>query len=265
MRSARKPSRGWRASPATSRSASVAPCVCVSRPTSSSSPMIRSHARPASRRCSRRSRTDIRRPRSPLIEGVLLLDKPAGLTSHDAIASARRALGTRRIGHLGTLDPFATGLLVLLVGRVTRLAPYMDGEPKVYDATVSFGSETDTDDLTGAPTTSAPPPDREAAARAMAMLTGSIEQTPPAYSAKQVGGVRAYAAARRGAPLELRSTRVEVHGWVVREWRGTDVDVTITCAGGTYIRALARDLGRLADSAAHLSALRRTRSGPFHV
>jgi tRNA pseudouridine55 synthase len=205
-------------------------------------------------------------PRSPLIEGVLLLDKAAGLTSHDAIAGARRALGVRRIGHLGTLDPFATGLLVLLVGRVTRLAPYIEGEPKVYDATIAFGSETDTDDHTGRPTVTAPLPDTRAVEAAIATLTGSIQQQPPDYSAKQVEGVRAYAAARRGHPLELRSVAVDVHGWELREWRGAaELDVTITCGGGTYIRALARDLGRLASSAAHLSSLRRVRSGPFHV
>ena len=136
----------------------------------------------------------------------------------------------------------------------------------MYEATIAFGHETDTDDLTGQATVAAPPPERTAVERGMAMLTGSIEQTPPAFSAKQVGGVRAYAAARQGTPLELRAVRVDVHGWAVREWRGdAQLDVTITCGGGTYIRALARDLGRLAGSAAHLSALRRIRSGPFHV
>ena len=155
---------------------------------------------------------------------------------------------------------------MLLVGRVTRLAPYMEGEPKVYEATIAFGNETDTDDVTGTPTVAAERPSRDAVERAMTLLTGSIEQVPPAYSAKQVGGVRAYAAARRGAPLELRSARVHVHGWDVRAWRDTaEVDVTITCGSGTYIRALARDLGRLSGSAAHLAALRRTRSGPYDV
>ena len=205
-------------------------------------------------------------PRSPLIDGVLLLDKAAGLTSHDAIAGARRALGVRRIGHLGTLDPFATGLLVLLVGRVTRLAPYIAGEPKVYDATITFGSETDTDDPTGRPTVTGPLPDPSAVETAIATLTGSIQQQPPDYSAKQVDGVRAYDAARHGAPLALRSVAVDVHGWELRQWRAAaELEVTITCGGGTYIRALARDLGRRAGSAAHLSSLRRIRSGPFHV
>lgn len=198
-------------------------------------------------------------------EGLLLVDKPAGVTSHDIVARARRVLGERRIGHLGTLDPFATGLLVLLVGRVTRLAPYMAGEPKVYDAVVRFGAETTTDDATGEVTVTAPAPAPEAVRAALPRLTGAIEQLPPAYSAKQVGGQRAHAAARAGRPLELRPARVVVHDWRVHELDETHARVTIRCGGGTYIRALARDLGRLAGSAAHLEALRRTASGPFQV
>ena len=206
------------------------------------------------------------RPRSRPIEGLLLIDKPPGITSHDAIAHIRRALGERRIGHLGTLDPFATGLLVLLVGRVTRLAPYIAGEPKTYDATIRFGTETDTDDLTGRPTTGAPIPDEGGIRRALPLLTGAIEQHPPAYSAKQIAGVRAYDAARRGTPVDLRPVSVTVHQWLLRGWRSADeLNVTITCGAGTYVRALARDLGRAAGSAAHLTALRRVRSGPFDV
>jgi tRNA pseudouridine55 synthase len=197
---------------------------------------------------------------------VLLVDKSAGFTSHDAIARARRVLGVRRIGHMGTLDPFATGLLVLLVGRVTRLASYIQGEPKVYDATIRFGESTDTDDLTGRVTAAAPAPSATAVEASLPRLTGTFEQMPPAFSAKQIDGVRAYDAARRGTPLELRPSIVTVHGWTVRGWRSaTELDVTVTCGGGTYIRALARDLGTLAGSVAHLSALRRTRSGPFSV
>ena len=206
------------------------------------------------------------RPTNPQIEGVLLVDKSAGFTSHDAIARARRVLGVRRIGHLGTLDPFATGLLILLVGRVTRLAPYIEGEPKVYDATIHFGARTDTDDATGNVVETAPIPDVADVERAIASLTGTFEQVPPAYSAKQVDGIRAYDAARSGAPLALRPADVTVHAWTIRGWRDTgELDVSITCRGGTYIRALARDLGRLVGSAAHLTALRRTCSGPFSV
>lgn len=196
---------------------------------------------------------------------MLLVDKPAGMTSHDVVAVARKALGERRIGHAGTLDPFATGLLVLLVGRATRLLPWLGGEPKVYEATIRFGARTETDDLTGAVVEEAAVPDRERILAAMRDLTGTIDQLPPAYSAKQVGGVRAYAAARRGEAIALVPSRVTVHGWDVRAWRDAEADVTITCSGGTYIRALARDLGRGAGSAAHLAALRRIRSGAFDV
>lgn len=198
-------------------------------------------------------------------DGLLLVDKPAGVTSHDVVTAARRAFGESRIGHAGTLDPFATGLLVLLLGRGTRLIPYLDAEPKVYDATIRFGSETETDDGTGAVTREAPLPDPAAVDAAMATMVGDLEQRPPAYSAKQVGGVRAYAAARRGRPLDLAPVTVRVHAWTVRDRRGGDLDVTVVCGGGTYVRALARDLGREVGSAAHLVALRRTRAGRFNV
>jgi tRNA pseudouridine55 synthase len=133
------------------------------------------------------------------LAGLVLVDKPAGMTSHDAVAIVRRALKTRRVGHTGTLDPFATGLLVVLVGRGTRLIPYVDGEPKVYEATIRFGAETDTDDLTGDVVREADPPSDVAIAEAIERLTGDIDQVPPAYSAKKVDGVRAYDAARRGS------------------------------------------------------------------
>ena len=201
----------------------------------------------------------------PAIDGLLLVDKPAGITSHDVVATARRALGVRRVGHGGTLDPFATGLLVLLVGRATRLLPYLEGEPKVYAATIRLGVETDTDDGTGVAVRTAPPPGRAAVARAMLGLTGAVAQVPPAFSAKQVGGQRAHAAARRGAPLALGAAQVTVYEWATQAWRDDELDVTVVCSGGTYVRALARDLGRAADSAAHLTALRRLRSGPFDV
>jgi tRNA pseudouridine55 synthase len=198
-------------------------------------------------------------------DGVVLVDKPEGMTSHDVVAVARRALGTRRIGHTGTLDPFATGLLVLLVSNATRLQPYVEGDPKVYEATIRFGVETDTDDQTGSPIRSAPLPDRSRVEYGIAQLTGPIDQVPPAFSAKQVHGVRAYAAARRGRPLVLGSAPVVVHRWEIRAERAPDLDVVITCGSGTYVRSLARDLGALSGSAAHLTALRRTRSGPFSV
>ncbi len=196
---------------------------------------------------------------------MLLVDKPAGVTSHDVVLAARRAFGESRIGHAGTLDPFATGLLVLLLGRATRLLPHLDGVPKEYAATMVLGRETETDDLEGATVREAPPPETSAIVKAITALTGELDQVPPAYSAKRVGGQRAYEAARAGEALTLAAARVHVYGWrdVVRD--DHLLRATIACGGGTYIRALARDLGRLTGSAAHLGALRRTRSGPFHV
>jgi tRNA pseudouridine55 synthase len=174
-------------------------------------------------------------------------------------------LRTRRIGHAGTLDPFATGLLVLLVGHATRLLPHLSGEPKVYDATIEFGVETDTDDVTGAAVRTAPLPDESRVRQAIASLTGAFDQVPPDYSAKQVEGRRAYQAARGGKALALAPVRVTVHRWEVRALSTQRLDATITCAGGTYVRALARDLGRLSGSAAHVTSLRRTQSGPFAI
>ncbi len=201
----------------------------------------------------------------PTRDGLLLVDKPAGMTSHDVVLAARRAIGERRIGHAGTLDPFATGLLVLLLGRATRLLPYMNGEPKRYAATIRFGVETDTDDLEGSVVRTTPPPSRQAVEDAIPDLTGTIDQLPPAYSAKHVGGKRAYDLARAGEAPALKAVPVTVHEWRIGAWRDHDLDVEITCGGGTYIRALARDLGRLTGSAAHLRALRRTAIGPFRV
>ena len=198
-------------------------------------------------------------------EGLLLVDKPAGITSHDVVQLVRRIYGERSIGHLGTLDPFATGLLMLLIGRCTRLATFIVTEPKVYDATIRFGIETDTDDSTGTPVREASLPAAAAVDAAIPSLTGAIMQVPPAYSAKSIDGTRAYDAARQGAPLELPPVRVNVHSWTIRERRENELDVSIACGTGTYIRALARDLGRAVGSAAHLSSLRRMRSGVFDV
>lgn len=200
----------------------------------------------------------------------MLVDKPAGVSSHDVVNAARRAVGERRIGHGGTLDPFATGLLVLLVGRATRLLPHLPGEPKVYEATIRFGAETDTEDLLGAVTREAPLPTRDALLGALPSLTGSVLQVPPAYSAKRVGGRRAYDLARRGEEVTLAPVRILVHRWevldlVLADGGVREARVRVTCGGGTYVRALARDLARAAGSAAHLAALRRLRSGAFSV
>jgi tRNA pseudouridine55 synthase len=198
-------------------------------------------------------------------DGLLLVDKPAGITSHAVVDRARQVIGTRRIGHAGTLDPFATGLLILLVGRATRLLPFLDAEPKVYRATIRFGVRTSTDDPEGEPVFEAPPPEQVVVERAIATLTGHLLQRPPVFSAKRVAGVRAYAAARRGDPMTLEPVGVTVYEWRVLRREGSDLDVEVHCSGGTYIRALARDLGEATGSAAHLAALRRIRSGRFPV
>lgn len=204
----------------------------------------------------------------PTPDGLLLVDKPAGVTSHDVVNAARRALGEKRIGHGGTLDPFATGLLVLLVGRATRLLRWVHDEPKVYDAVVRFGSETDTEDLAGAVSREAPLPTRDALYAAVPTLLGEIDQVPPAYSAKRVDGRRAYELAREGREVELKPARVRIEGIVLSAFEGTDGAVAscrmhVTCGGGTYVRSLARDLARASGSAAHLTALRRERAGVF--
>ena len=203
-----------------------------------------------------------------MADGLLLVDKPAGVTSHDVVNVARRALGERRVGHAGTLDPFATGLLVVLAGRSTRLIPHVSGDPKVYEATIRFGAETDTEDLLGAVVREAPPPDEASVRAAMPALTGWLEQVPPAYSAKRVKGRRAYDLAREGVAVVLAPSRVRVDAFELLAWRHcatVEADVRVTCGGGTYIRSLARDLARAVGGAAHLSALRRVRSGAFDV
>ncbi|GAB1341432.1 tRNA pseudouridine(55) synthase TruB [Gemmatimonas sp.] len=205
--------------------------------------------------------------------GLLYVDKPAGISSHDVVAVVRRAARSRRVGHAGTLDPFATGLLVLAVGPCTRLLPYIVGEPKVYEAVIQFGHETDTDDATGAETRTGAVPDADTLCdplhpvrcAAEASLTGRISQVPPAYSAKHIGGQRAYDLARKGRDVQLAPVEVYVHAW---EWLGAGdswLRTRITCGGGTYIRALARDLGRALGTAAHCRELRRVASGPAQV
>lgn len=209
--------------------------------------------------------TDRLAERGTPVQGLLLVDKPAGMTSHDVVQHARRIFGERSIGHLGTLDPFATGLLVLLLGRATRLATFIDTEPKVYQASIRFGEETDTDDSTGIVIRTSPVPPEAGVRTAIRSLTGPISQVPPAYSAKSVDGTRAYDAARRGEPLQLAAVSVTVHEWRLIQFTDGRLNAEITCSTGTYIRALARDLGRLTGSAAHLDSLRRTRVGDFRV
>jgi len=209
-------------------------------------------------------------PTPSTTDGLLLVDKPAGVSSHDIVGAARRCFGEKRIGHAGTLDPFATGLLVLCSGRATRLLPHLPNEPKIYEATIRFGAETDTEDLLGAIVREAPLPSRDAVIAALPQFVGAVSQVPPAYSAKRVDGQRAYALARAGEAVVLEPVVILVHRWEVLEVHETngavhEMIVRITCGGGTYIRSLARDLARAVGSAAHLVALRRTQSGAFNV
>lgn len=204
------------------------------------------------------------------VDGLLLVDKPAGVSSHDVVSVARRVVGERQIGHGGTLDPFATGLLVLLLGRATRLLTYVHDEPKVYEATIRFGAETDTEDLGGVVVRQAPLPTREALVDALPRFRGDIAQVPPVYSAKRVAGRRAYEIAREGGEVALDAVSVSIGEISLAEFEERDGRVAgcrlrVSCGGGTYIRSLARDIARAAGSAAHLTALRRHRAGVFEV
>jgi len=199
-----------------------------------------------------------------MIDGVLVVDKPDGITSHDVVAIARRALGEKRIGHTGTLDPLATGVLALAIGRATRLVRFLTASDKEYVATVRFGVATDTYDITGSPVaTSQTRPTRGAVEEALRALSGEYLQMPPAYSAKKVGGTRAYALARRDEVVELKAVPVRVSRADVLEAADDEVVIGITCSAGFYVRSFAHELGRLVGSGACLAALRRTRSGEF--
>jgi tRNA pseudouridine55 synthase len=201
--------------------------------------------------------------------GLIIADKPAGWTSHDVVARVRRLAGTRRVGHAGTLDPMATGVLVLGVEKATRLLGYLALSEKEYQATIRLGQATDTLDAEGTITAATPAGHlRVAAVRAAAAgLTGEIQQVPPAVSAIKVAGKRSYQLARAGKPPELAPRQVTVFSFEVltarREGELLDADVAVRCSSGTYIRALARDLGDSLGVGGHLTRLRRTRTGPY--
>jgi tRNA pseudouridine55 synthase len=228
-------------------------------------------------------------------DGIIIIDKPEGLTSHDVVARARRVLKEKRIGHTGTLDPFATGVLVMLIGRATRLAQFLAGAEKEYEATIRLGYATTTGDLTGERRESAgacnavdenaggeaSAPDcstlkREELERALEPLRGEIEQVPPMYSAKKVAGKKLYELARRGEEVERKAVRMSVSVFEIavdEEGRflkpnddaTCDVRARVVCSAGTYVRALAESVGARLGTGAHLAALRRTRAGEFRV
>jgi len=203
-------------------------------------------------------------------DGLVIVDKPGGMTSHDVVARIRRLAGTKRVGHAGTLDPMATGVLVVGVEKATRLLGYLALTEKQYDATIRLGQSTSTDDAEGELTGGASAADLMPQALAVAVqgLTGEIEQVPPAVSAIKVDGQRAYKLTRAGAAPDLKPRPVTVHEFTVTAIRPAeggllDIDATVRCSSGTYIRALARDLGNNLGTGGHLTRLRRTRVGGY--
>lgn len=214
----------------------------------------------------------------PGMSGVLIIDKPAEWTSHDVVARVRKLTNQRRVGHTGTLDPFATGVLVVLLGRATRLAQFLSGAEKEYEAVIRLGYATDTGDTTGAPiehdqqasktTTKINHAQIEAA---LETLRGEIDQIPPMYSAKKIGGRKLYDLARRGETVEREAVRVSVKQFsplsdLSHNHDGTvDLRAQVVCSAGTYVRVLAEDLGKQLGTGGHLAALRRTRAGQFTI
>lgn len=211
-----------------------------------------------------------KKPGAPDLDGVLVIDKPAGWTSHDVVAKVRKILRTRRVGHTGTLDPFATGVLVVCVNRATRLVQFLTGDDKEYVATMQLGFATDTGDFTGealSPVTDASHITSEQVREALKHFRGRIRQIPPMYSAKKVGGVRLHELARRGEKVERQPIEIEIkelellpdsHAGSVRT---QEFSFRVVCTAGTYVRTLAEDIGKKLGVGAHLTALRRTRAG----
>lgn len=211
--------------------------------------------------------------RTPVLglDGILVVAKPAGPTSHDIVALVRRLTGVRRVGHGGTLDPFALGVLPVFIGHATRMVEYHLGDAKAYRASVVLGARSSTDDLDGALTPGEQPaPDRAALEAALESFRGPIEQVPPDHSAVHVGGRRAYQLARQGQRPELAPRSVTIHDLQLSDWDASDparpiVELEVRCSAGTYVRSLARDLGEQLGCGAYLGALTRTASGPFRL
>lgn len=205
------------------------------------------------------------------LTGILVVDKPIGPTSHDVVALVRRLSGVRRVGHGGTLDPFARGVLPIFIGAATRVVEYHLGDAKSYRATVVFGARSTTDDLEGELTPSeGAPPDRAAVGAALGDFRGVVRQRPPAFSAVKVAGRRAYRAARAGEPIELPERTVTIERLELVEWDASDPGrpaavVEVDCSAGTYVRSLARDLGERLGTGAYLGTLVRTASGSFRL
>ena len=207
--------------------------------------------------------------RGQMLDGVLLLDKPEGLSSNHALQRAKRALDARKAGHTGTLDPFASGLLVCCFGRATKISGNMLDADKVYSATLRFGEETDSGDLTGNITFQAPASfqgvERHELEAALARFRGEIEQIPPMYSALKRDGKPLYEYARQGIELERPARRLTIYELEIQSFTGREAQLLVHCSKGTYVRTLAQDIGRRLGCGAHLIALRRTKAGPFDL
>lgn len=201
------------------------------------------------------------------MNGVVIVDKPEGWTSHDAVNKVRRLAGTRKVGHLGTLDPMATGVLPLVVGGATRLAQFYTRSDKIYDATIRFGYATDTYDRDGQPVSPQTEPviTREELEPLLDKFRGTFLQTPPAVSAKKIGGTPAYRLARKNVEVELKPVEVTIHSIELVECQGAEARLIVHCSAGTYVRSLANDLGKLLGCGAFLNRLKRTRSGDFMI
>ena len=213
------------------------------------------------------------------MDGILIIDKPAGITSHDVVARVRRILQTKRVGHTGTLDPFATGVMVILIGQATRLAQFLDKDEKEYEAVLRFGFETDTGDLTGQMQNAECRMQNEEIGKVLAAtdwaevfagFRGQIEQTPPMYSAKKIDGKKLYEHARKGETIERKPISLTIHQLEIiddSEIRNPQsaIRIRVACSAGTYIRTLAEDIGRKVGVGAHLAELRRTRAGKFNI
>lgn len=201
------------------------------------------------------------------MNGLLILDKPAGITSHDVVALVRRATGERSVGHLGTLDPMATGVLPLLLGKYTRLAQFFSDAQKLYTGAIRFGFATDTFDAEGAPT-SAPQPltlNLEDLRHLAARFHGALDQTPPIYSAKKINGVPAHQLARAGKDVPVKPARITIHRFTLDTLDGDTATFTMHISAGGYVRSVAHELGQLAGPGAHLATLRRMEAGPFSL
>lgn len=211
------------------------------------------------------------------MDGLLIVDKPVGLTSHDVVSRVRRVVGTKRVGHTGTLDPFATGVMVILVGQATRLAQFLDKDVKEYVADIQFGWETDTGDVTGTRKEESGMSDEEVAERlasadrekVLSRFRGEIMQVPPMYSAKKIDGKKLYELARAGKEIERKPVKVSITNLQILSDESrisrSAFRISVTCSAGTYIRTLAEDIGRAIGVGAHLTGLRRTAAGKFDI